>query len=102
MKNKTISKHTIITGTLIATAAAAAGYIAGVLTAPKAGRETRADIKQKATDIEQTVEKRTKAAQKTARTTLHKAEKIVAAKTTEARNAAARTLATKKVATRKS
>lgn len=31
--------------------AAAAGFAAGILTAPKSGRETRADIKQKAADI---------------------------------------------------
>lgn len=29
----------------------AAGVIAGVLTAPKSGRETRADLKQKAADM---------------------------------------------------
>lgn len=31
----------------------AAGVIAGVLTAPKSGRETRADIKQRAHDLKQ-------------------------------------------------
>lgn len=31
--------------------AAAAGFAAGVLTAPKSGRETRADLKQKANDF---------------------------------------------------
>lgn len=31
-------------------AAAAAGYVAGILTAPKSGKETRADIKDKASD----------------------------------------------------
>ena len=33
---------------LAALAAAAAGFAAGILTAPKSGAETRADIKQKA------------------------------------------------------
>lgn len=32
---------------------AVAGIIAGVLTAPKAGRETRADLKNKATELKQ-------------------------------------------------
>ncbi len=32
---------------------AAAGMVAGVLTAPKSGRETRDDIKQKALDVKE-------------------------------------------------
>jgi len=33
---------------LVAAGAAVAGYVAGILTAPKSGKETRKDIKDKA------------------------------------------------------
>ena len=36
---------------LAALAAAAAGFAAGILTAPKSGRETREDIKKKAQEL---------------------------------------------------
>ncbi|MGB4799940.1 MAG: YtxH domain-containing protein [Candidatus Saccharimonadales bacterium] len=39
---------------------AVAGYIAGVLTAPKSGKETREDIKQKATETYTAAEKELK------------------------------------------
>lgn len=44
-------------GTIIA---AAAGYIAGILTAPKSGRETREDIKHKAVQTKTEAEKQLK------------------------------------------
>src|ERR1700704_773573 len=44
-------------GTLFA---AVAGYLAGLLTAPKSGRETRADIKQKTTEQISEAEKQLK------------------------------------------
>jgi gas vesicle protein len=39
---------------------AAVGYLAGLLTAPKSGKETRADIKQKAEDVYSAGEKELK------------------------------------------
>lgn len=39
---------------------AVAGYIAGILTAPKSGKETRADIKEKAVETYATAEKELK------------------------------------------
>lgn len=53
--NDTIKKFAI--GTLIA---AAAGYVAGLLTAPKSGRETRQDIKNTAKSAYSTAEKELK------------------------------------------
>ncbi len=47
----------IAIGTAIA---AAAGYIAGILTAPKSGKETRQDIKDKATETYAAAEKELK------------------------------------------
>ncbi len=41
---------------------AAAGIVAGVLTAPKSGRETRADIKAKAEDLKSGAVKQTEKA----------------------------------------
>jgi gas vesicle protein len=41
---------------------AAAGIVAGVLTAPKSGRETRADIKAKAEDLKTNAAKHTEQA----------------------------------------
>ncbi|HET6747177.1 MAG TPA: YtxH domain-containing protein [Candidatus Saccharimonadales bacterium] len=38
---------------------AIAGIVAGVLTAPKSGKETRADLKQKAVDLKQNVSSKT-------------------------------------------
>ncbi|MGF7228825.1 MAG: YtxH domain-containing protein [Candidatus Saccharibacteria bacterium] len=52
---KTAKKFAL--GTLIA---AAAGYIAGILTAPKSGRETREDIKETAVKGKAEVEKQLK------------------------------------------
>lgn len=45
-----MSKGRFAIGAIIGTAA---GLIAGLLTAPKSGKETRADIKQKATDLKE-------------------------------------------------
>ncbi len=47
----------IILGTAIA---AAAGYVAGILTAPKSGKETREDIKEKAVETYAAAEKQLK------------------------------------------
>lgn len=41
---------------------AVAGVIAGILTAPKSGKETRADIKEKAGELKQETAKRTEQA----------------------------------------
>lgn len=43
-----MKKQRFILGTIIG---AAAGVVAGVLTAPKSGKETRADIKNKAMEL---------------------------------------------------
>jgi len=45
-----MSKGRFAIGAIIGTAA---GLIAGLLTAPKSGKETRADIKQKAVDLKE-------------------------------------------------
>ena len=45
-----MSKGRFAVGAIIGTAA---GLIAGLLTAPKSGRETRADIRQKAVDLKE-------------------------------------------------
>lgn len=42
-----MAKGKVLLGTIIG---AAAGFVAGVLVAPKSGKETRADLKQKAED----------------------------------------------------
>ncbi len=43
-----------------ATVAGIAGYVAGILTAPKSGKDTRNDIKEKAVQTKQEAEKRLK------------------------------------------
>lgn len=50
-----MSKSKFAIGALIG---AAAGIIAGILTAPKSGKETRADIKEKAVDLKDEAVKR--------------------------------------------
>lgn len=45
---------------LAAALTAAAGYVAGILTAPKSGKETRTDIKNKATETYAAAEKQLK------------------------------------------
>lgn len=47
----------IVLGTALA---AAAGYVAGILTAPKSGKETRQDIKEKAAETYSAAEKELK------------------------------------------
>ena len=47
--------------------AAAAGFAAGILTAPKSGKETRADIKKKAGELKTATVKITKKAQAAAK-----------------------------------
>jgi len=51
-KGKNIAIGAAIAGVL--------GYVAGILTAPKSGKETRQDIKDKAVETKQEVEKRLK------------------------------------------
>jgi gas vesicle protein len=55
MKKDTVKKFAI--GTVLA---AVAGYVAGILTAPKSGKETRQDIKNKANDTYVAAEKQLK------------------------------------------
>lgn len=50
---------------------AAAGLVAGVLTAPKAGKETRADIKAKAGELKADADKKLKDAKKTGEKTVN-------------------------------
>ena len=50
-----MSKGRFAIGAIIGTAA---GLIAGLLTAPKSGKETRADIKQKAVDLKENAEQK--------------------------------------------
>lgn len=52
---------------LFAIAAAAAGFAAGILTAPKSGKETRADLKKKAGQVKQQAEKQAKRAKAAAK-----------------------------------
>ncbi|HEV2403132.1 MAG TPA: YtxH domain-containing protein [Candidatus Saccharimonadales bacterium] len=54
-KNKTVRRFAI--GTVVA---AAAGYVAGILTAPKSGKETRADIKEASIQGKREAEKQLK------------------------------------------
>lgn len=46
-----MKKHQVVVGTLVA---AAAGLVAGILTAPKSGKETRSDIKKRAEEMRDT------------------------------------------------
>ncbi len=59
-KKKTSSSGNVKKFAIGAALTAAAGYIAGVLTAPKSGKETREDIKNKATDTYSVAEKELK------------------------------------------
>lgn len=52
-KRKEHTARKIAVGSLIA---GAAGYLAGVLTAPKSGKQTRGDIADKATDLKRDTE----------------------------------------------
>ena len=49
---------------------AGAGIVAGILTAPKSGKETRADLKEKATELKEEAAKR-------GNTTKNKAEEVI-------------------------
>lgn len=49
---------------LTAIGLAAAGFVAGILTAPKSGKETRADFKKKADEMKKEADKKTKEAKK--------------------------------------
>jgi len=49
-----MSKNKFIIGTLIG---AAAGVVAGILTAPKTGRETRADVMKRAAALKKEAER---------------------------------------------
>lgn len=50
-----MNKGKIALGTIIGVAA---GIVAGVLTAPKSGKETRADLKEKATELKNEAKKK--------------------------------------------
>jgi gas vesicle protein len=52
-KEEDHTKRNMALGALIA---GAAGYVAGILTAPKSGKETRADIADKAGDVKESAE----------------------------------------------
>lgn len=52
---------------LTTVAAVAAGFAAGILTAPKSGKETRADIKKKAGELKVETDKKTKQAKAAAK-----------------------------------
>lgn len=56
-QGKTGTAGKVILGTALA---AAAGYVAGILTAPKSGKETRQDIKDKAVETYAAAEKKLK------------------------------------------
>jgi len=60
--------------------AAAAGFAAGILTAPKSGKETRADLKKKAEEAKKTAEQKAKqakaAAKESAKTVKAGAQKV--------------------------
>ena len=49
-----MSKGKLALGALVS---AAAGFVTGILTAPKSGKETRADLKQKAEEVKSEVKK---------------------------------------------
>ncbi len=57
MSNKHKATRRLVVGTVIA---AAAGYVAGVLTAPKSGKETRKDIQNKAIKLRRQAESQLK------------------------------------------
>src|SRR5579862_4647604 len=57
---ETMSKKTVKNIAIGAAIAAVAGYVAGILTAPKSGKETRADIKNKADAAAAEAERRLK------------------------------------------
>lgn len=55
---------------------AAAGVVAGILTAPKSGKETRADIKAKAEELKQDADKALKHAKKSGEKVLHDGQHV--------------------------
>lgn len=63
-----MSKGKFALGAIIGTAA---GLVAGMLTAPKAGKETRADIKAKAGELKADADKKLKDAKKTGEKTVN-------------------------------
>lgn len=65
--------------------AAVAGFAAGILTAPKSGKETREDLKKKAKEAQKVAEKKAKEAQKVAEDGV-KTVKSVAKKVGDAAN----------------
>lgn len=73
-----MSKSKFVLGTVVA---AAAGFVAAILTAPKSGKETRADIKANATKAKATVteeaHKVKDVAEKKAKEVKAKAEEII-------------------------
>jgi gas vesicle protein len=69
-----INKRKIAAGTMLV---AAAGYVAGLLTAPKSGRETRKDIRAAALKAKTEAEKKLKVAHSELSTLLEQAGEIV-------------------------
>jgi len=53
--------------TIAVIGAAIAGFTAGILSAPKSGKETREDLKKKADEIKQTADKRANQAKRVAK-----------------------------------
>jgi len=53
LRKKSHTKRNVAIG---ATAAGIAGYLAGILTAPKSGKETRKDLSSKASDVKDVAE----------------------------------------------
>ena len=62
-----MSKGKLALGALVG---AAAGFVTGILTAPKSGKETRADLKQKAEEVKSKAEKTVNDTRKTVEKTV--------------------------------
>ena len=62
-----MSKGKLALGALVS---AAAGFVTGILTAPKSGKETRADLKQKAEEVKSKAEKTVNDTRKTVEKTV--------------------------------
>lgn len=76
-----INKSKVVIGTAVA---AAAGYVAGVLTAPKSGKQTRKDISKKASKAKTDGEKQLKKLHSELSDQLKKAEKVLSGKKAKA------------------
>jgi gas vesicle protein len=81
-RNKNDNAKKFAVGALIA---GVAGYVTGVLTAPKSGKQTREDIKDKAIDVKDTAEDQLQRAQDELDTLLKKAKTTSIALSAKAR-----------------